>query len=297
MLSRSAGQNAGQNAGPITGIDHVVILVRDLDQAAERYRKLGFALTPRGTHSPHMGTGNYCIMFQTDYMELLGVLQPTENNAAWRQRLALGEGLKSVALASEDAGAAQKHFQACGHAATAPLEFGRPVDTPQGSRDAKFKVVRVPEDALPAFAVFVCQHFTRDLVWLPKYQRHPNTVTGIAAAVVVTPNPAATAGPYARIFSTEPKMDQWGDIAVAAGKGRQVRFLSPGRARVLYDGAVAPQGETYVAALELSVEGTGRAAAVLAQNGVLHDRPHDGRVRVRAEHAAGVVLDFVEMKR
>ncbi|WP_162914664.1 VOC family protein [Desertibaculum subflavum] len=286
-----------QSIGPITGIDHVVILVRDLDQAAERYRKLGFALTPRGTHSPHMGTGNYCIMFQTDYMELLGVLQPTENNATWRQRLGQGEGLKSVALASEDAGAAQQHFQACGYAATAPLEFGRPVDTPQGSRDAKFKVVRVPEDAVPAFAVFVCQHFTRELVWLPEYQRHPNTVTGIAALVVTTPNPATTSAPYARIFGAEPKMDQWGDITVDAGKGRQVRFISPDRARVIYDGALAPQGETYVAAVELWVEGTGRTAAVLAQNGMLHDRPADGRVRVRAEHAAGVVFDFVETKR
>ena len=286
-----------QSAGPITGIDHVVVLVRDLDQAAERYRKLGFALTPRGTHSAHMGTGNYCIMFQTDYMELLGILQPTENNATWRARLGQGEGLKSVALASEDAGAAQRHFQACGFQATAPLEFGRPVDTPQGSRDAKFKVVRVPEDALPAFAIFVCQHFTRDLVWLPEYQRHPNTVTGLAAVVVASQNPAKTAAPYARIFSTDPKMDQWGDITLAAGKGRSVRFITPDRARVLYDGAVAPQGETYVAALELAVEATGRTAAVLAQNGALHDRPADGRVRVRAEHAAGVVLDFIEMKR
>ena len=137
----------------------------------------------------------------------------------------------------------------------------------------------------------------RELVWLPEYQRHPNTVTGIAAIVVATPNPAATAGPYTRIFSTDPKMDQWGDITVDAGKWRQLRFISPDRARVIYGGAVAPQGDTYVAALELWVEATGRTAAVLAQNGVLHDRPSDGRVRVRAEHAAGVVLDFVEMKR
>lgn len=284
-------------ASPITGIDHVVVLVGDLDAAAERYHKLGFALTPRGTHSAHMGTGNYCIMFRTDYMELLGILQPTENNAAWRARLDQGEGLKSVALASEDAAAAQQHFQACGFAATAPLEFGRPVDTPQGSREAKFRIVRVPDNAVPAFAVFVCQHSTRDLVWLPEYQRHPNTVTGIAAVVVVAPNPATTSAPYARIFGTEPKMDEWGDITVDAGKGRQIRFITPDRARVIYNGAVAPQGDTYVAALELWVEATGRTAGVLAERGVLLERPADGRVRVRAKHAAGAVLDFVEMPR
>ena len=40
--------------------------------------------TPRGTHSAHMGSGNYTIMFDPDYMELLGVLTPTEHNAPAR---------------------------------------------------------------------------------------------------------------------------------------------------------------------------------------------------------------------
>ena len=36
-----------------------------------------WATTVRGTHSAHMGSGNYTIMFDPDYMELLGVLTPT----------------------------------------------------------------------------------------------------------------------------------------------------------------------------------------------------------------------------
>ncbi len=58
----------------IIGIDHAVVMVKDLDKAAENYRQLGFTISPRGTHSAHMGTGNYTIMFDPDYMELLGVL-------------------------------------------------------------------------------------------------------------------------------------------------------------------------------------------------------------------------------
>ena len=58
----------------IIGIDHAVVMVQDLARAAENYRQLGFTLSPRGTHSAHMGTGNYTIMFDPDYMELLGVL-------------------------------------------------------------------------------------------------------------------------------------------------------------------------------------------------------------------------------
>ncbi|MBY0431108.1 MAG: VOC family protein, partial [Rhodospirillales bacterium] len=32
----------------ISGIDHVLIAVRDLSHAADTYARLGFALTPRG---------------------------------------------------------------------------------------------------------------------------------------------------------------------------------------------------------------------------------------------------------
>ena len=58
----------------IAGIDHAVIAVKDLDAAAQNWKQLGFTISPRGTHSAHMGTGNYTIMLGEDYMELLGVL-------------------------------------------------------------------------------------------------------------------------------------------------------------------------------------------------------------------------------
>ena len=58
----------------VIGIDHAVVMVKDLDKAAENWKRLGFTVSPRGTHSAHMGSGNYTIMFDPDYMELLGVL-------------------------------------------------------------------------------------------------------------------------------------------------------------------------------------------------------------------------------
>jgi catechol 2,3-dioxygenase-like lactoylglutathione lyase family enzyme len=51
----------------VIGIDHAVVMVKDLEKAADNYRQLGFTLSPRGTHSAHMGTGNYTIMFDPDY--------------------------------------------------------------------------------------------------------------------------------------------------------------------------------------------------------------------------------------
>jgi hypothetical protein len=64
----------------VIGIDHAVIVVRDLDRAAENWKRLGFTVSPRGTHSAKMGSGNYTIMLDPDYMELLGVLVETDHN-------------------------------------------------------------------------------------------------------------------------------------------------------------------------------------------------------------------------
>src|SRR3974390_354805 len=101
--------HAGETAmalGNVTGIDPAVVMVKDLDRAAENYRQLGFTVSPRGTHSAHMGTGNYTIMFDPDYMELLGVLAPTEHNAPARAFLERrGEGIERIALTAVDSAA------------------------------------------------------------------------------------------------------------------------------------------------------------------------------------------------
>jgi Glyoxalase-like domain len=58
----------------VVGVDHVVVMVEDLDAASDNWRRLGFTVSPRGTHSAKLGSGNYTIMFGDDYVELLGIL-------------------------------------------------------------------------------------------------------------------------------------------------------------------------------------------------------------------------------
>src|SRR5207248_8510391 len=88
----------------ITGIDHAVVVVKDLDAAAGNWKQLGFTISPRGTHSAHMGTGNYTIMLGDDYMELLGVLSATEYNAPSRAYLEqTGGGIERIAFTTPSA--------------------------------------------------------------------------------------------------------------------------------------------------------------------------------------------------
>ena len=108
----------------VVGIDHAVVMVKDLDKAAENWKRLGFTVSPRGTHSAHMGSGNYTIMLDPDYMELLGVLTPTEHNAPARAFLEKrGEGIERIAFTAVDSTAGAEEIRARGYVADRTHRF------------------------------------------------------------------------------------------------------------------------------------------------------------------------------
>src|SRR6201994_2286860 len=154
----------------IAGIDHAVVTVRDLDRAAESWKHLGFTLSPRGTHSAQMGTGNYTIMLDSDYIELLGVLAPTEHNAPARAFLDRREGIERVAFTAIDAAAAADEVRARGLVPIGPTDFERPVTMPDGTLSAaKFRTFQWPVAEAPGgVRLFACQHKTRETVWIPE---------------------------------------------------------------------------------------------------------------------------------
>src|SRR3546814_15132835 len=84
----------------LTGLDHTLLAVIDLEAARETWRRLGFTLTPRGRHVG-WATGNYCIMFPQNYVELLGIAEPGGFTAGLEEMLAArGEGVPKVASGS-----------------------------------------------------------------------------------------------------------------------------------------------------------------------------------------------------
>jgi hypothetical protein len=61
----------------ITRLDHVVIGVRDLDDAIQAYQELGFEVRVGGRHTG-LGTHNALIRFGLEYLELLAVYDEAE---------------------------------------------------------------------------------------------------------------------------------------------------------------------------------------------------------------------------
>src|ERR1700761_2296722 len=195
-------------------------MVKDLDKAAENYKRLGFTVSPRGTHSAHMGSGNYTIMFDPDYMELLGVLTPTEHNAPARAFLEKrGEGIERIAFTAVDSAEGAEEIRARGYPPVGPPDFERPVTLPNGTISAaKFRTFQWPTAEAPGgVRIFACQHKTRETVWIPELMKHANAAKRISEVLIATPEPAKEASHLARLIDREPKAEADDAATVTSG--------------------------------------------------------------------------------
>ncbi|GCE11551.1 VOC family protein [Tengunoibacter tsumagoiensis] len=85
----------------ITGFDHVIIGVNDLEQATEVFQKrLGLAVSGGGTH-PFGGTANRIIVIGETYLELITVQKPAEAQQSMLDLLAQGDGYFNCVFASD----------------------------------------------------------------------------------------------------------------------------------------------------------------------------------------------------
>src|SRR6476469_2319233 len=204
----------------VIGIDHAVVVVGNLDQAAENWKRLGFTVSPRGTHSAKMGAGNYTIMLDPDYIELLGVLDNTEHNAPTRAFLAeRGEGIGRIAFTAVDSAAGAEEIRARGYEPLGPTDFERPVTMPDGSQSAaKFRIFLWPLSEAPAgLRIFACQHRTRETVWIPELMKHTNGAKRLRQALVVSPEPEEDAAHLGRMIDREVRAEPDAALAVPSG--------------------------------------------------------------------------------
>jgi catechol 2,3-dioxygenase-like lactoylglutathione lyase family enzyme len=186
-------------ASPLSGIDHVIIAVADLERARLAWERLGFTLTPRGRHL-QKGTGNYCIMFERDYLELMGVVDPRQDTGGLAEFLADGEGPRGLAFATRAGDDTAAALARQGLHPTAPRDLTRQLELPEGTVLPRFKLVALPPEETPDLMSFVCQHLTPELVRRPDWLRHANAVVGFAGVVVLVEATKPLAAAYEKLF-------------------------------------------------------------------------------------------------
>lgn len=281
---------------PVTGIDHVFLLVDDLDASRDAFARLGFTVSPRGLHSAAKGSANHTIMFPQDYVELLGLIAETPGNAPRREALARdGQGLHAVAGRIRDAALAETALNALGIATAEISDFARPVPLPGGGTgEAAFSTLTLDPAEVPLGTVFLCQHRTPETVWLPALMEHPNGARGMAGVLARTPDPEALAQRFARLFAAGSVEAVPGGFRVETGaRSAPMVLLTDEALAARYDGldlASLPRGA--FAGLRIAVGDLGRTQAVLEQGGVAIQRTADG-IAVGPRDAGGAVVEFV----
>ncbi|MBV9827732.1 MAG: VOC family protein [Alphaproteobacteria bacterium] len=280
----------------IAGIDHVIIATRDLDMARQRWTRLGFTLTTRGRHLGQ-GTANYCIMFGSDYLELLGFLEADENADHLREFLARREGAMSVAFVPErQVEDVARALTAAGLHPGALRALGRQLEMPEGTVVPRFSLLSLPPEDTPGLDAFICGHLTPDLVRRPEWLVHPNGVLGIRSLTVVTPDTASLLPAYDRLFGLHEVTTTDAVAAIRIGPHRLL-FMTEDDFETMHPGVdLGPAvPDTGIVAIELAIGDREKTADYLTHMQVPFDEMPDGRVVIPADQANGTILFLSEL--
>jgi len=266
---------------PLSRLDHVIVAVRNLDEAAATYRRLGFTLTPRGLHEGK-GTGNHCIMFKDGYIELLGIVDETGAKGRLAERVdAQGEGGLGLAYGADDADKAAAALRAAGIVAEDPNDLSRPLNLDGKRQMVKFRNVMLPGLDLPNVMQFVCTHLTPELTRARhEWQLHPNGATGIAEVVIATEDVAKYTAVAKTLYDGHLSNTT---ITIQPRKTIENRFGD----------ALTAAPRAGIVALSIGVNEPDAASAMLSMAKVPHSETHNA-VIVPASAAHGVTIEFVE---
>lgn len=166
-------------------IDHLVLPVNDLSEAASVFAAAGFVVTPEAPHP--FGTSNRLVVFSDSYIELVSVTDPgLLPEAGFGRQVAKhletgAAGFSHVALSAESVPDTVRILAEHGLEAGEPLWFNRPAPRSDGSSlIASFDIIPI----VGVDRAFFTVHHTPSNVWFRPHMEHGNGVTSIAAVTM-----------------------------------------------------------------------------------------------------------------
>lgn len=276
-----------------TGIDHPIIALSDMAAGRAAYERLGFTVTPRGRHR-EWGTGNWCIMFERDYMELRGIIDPASpHNLA--EILKKREGLMGMAFSTNDAAASSMHLSEGGLHPQHVRQLTRDFEVPDGPLEPRFALTFLNADETPGLmSVVLCQHLTPELVRRPEWLRHANGVTGVRSLTSIVPHLEPVAEHYARMFGEHAIEFGREKFTIRLNDRQSLDFLTPNAARASWPHVDLAGFEDLgcLAAVALYVADIAATQAYFTKQGIDFSLADPGVLRTSAGDACGVPFEF-----
>jgi len=284
----------------ITRIDHPVIAVRDMAESGARYTRLGFTVPPRGSHV-EWGTGNWCIMFPDDYLELRGILDPKRFIMHLDEYLKRhGEGLMGVALGTVGAEESHRLLTANGIKAKPARPLTRNFELPGGWVQPKFKLTFPEADEIEGLIhVVLCEHLTPELIRKPEYLRHANGATGVLSMAGAVADLARVAAKQRRLLGEAAIRTDGEGVHATLPSSQEIHLFREEALRARYGSDLPARFPELpvLAVTTLAVDDLAKTAAALDAGKIAHTRTAQDRIRVPAREACGMVLEFVQLAR
>jgi len=284
-------------------LDHVLIAVRDLDQAARAWTgDLGLSLSPEGVH-PGRGTHNRLIIFPSEYLELIafrdgfeGAFRPTMADLLDRR-----QGLYMFALGTDDIGCAVSDLRSRGVDVEDPVDGAR--EDGNGALGYTWKSAAIPTGATPGSETFIIQHYNtmkERYMEPPGLFQHPSGATGVYSLEIAVGDAEATASRWQAVFGFQPPelLEEGADVGERRTRLRlqncRLDFVSPLRScdlsRFLETNGEGPYRlSLHVTDLAATADAL-RKRGFIATWGVDSDGEH---LQADPEHTNGVLLRFV----
>lgn len=286
--------------GLLDGVNHVGMAVRDLDVAAARFTALGFQVTP---YSPHaaawkpgeavqpLGSGNRCLMFPGNYLEILGSADPGRQAARVAGFLARHQGAHIICFDGEDLPAAEARLSAAGLATSGILPLQREVETQAGTRTARFERLQFSPGDSPEGYIQVARHLTPDFIYQPRHCIHPNGALALVDTLVLADDLPAFIAKYARYAGFGPAEESPGRAMFRFASGQRLTLLDLPAGRAALPGTLLPMPPC-IAAIAFACADPESATRHAAASGVSVLALPDGRLMIPAEEACGLALLF-----
>lgn len=218
-------------------IDHAVLFVENLDAAIADFAKLGFQVTPGGTHAGGLTENALILLADGTYLELLGFTVPLERLTSVEQRTALdrrfvprgmvGEGFRDFACGATGLQHAVGHARAAGLEVAGPFPGGR--TRPDGIA-LEWKLAFPADSVLP----FLIEDVTDRALRVPggEATRHQNGASGIVGLVVRTDDTERAVDSYGKLFGRAAEVSEGavsfhltnGVITIQPGTANSVRL-------------------------------------------------------------------------
>ncbi|MEM7408424.1 MAG: VOC family protein [Pseudomonadota bacterium] len=276
-------------------LDHVGFIVQDLNAGARIWERLGFQLSPV---SPQMGlndagefepwaTANRCAVFETGYLELIGVHRPGLKNP-WTAQLARFEGAH---IAAFRVACADETYASMGDAArwfAPPVQRRRDApyfaDGTWGQREMRFRNIFSHPDTVAEARYIIIEHQTPDVLWQPALLNHPNGARAFRHMCFVAPIADAC---HARLNALG-RSDGAGTFVCP--NGGTVECIGPDAFRARYAGE-GINADAAIGSCTIEVSDLDQTRACLSANGVpFHDAT--GCIWLSPAHAGGTILEF-----